>query len=107
MQQGYFGDHSSRKQGSFLFRVVEIRHPIAAEFVYSGWWFRQTIEIAGVRVWSQISWLTIRREAEFRLPESVDPEQRTGRIEIDFGRGLSFRRFRIWIGEELVYDEVV
>lgn len=107
MQKGYFGDHSSRIGGSFLYRAVEIRHPISADFVYSGWWFLQRITIGETRVWSKISWLTINREVEFQLPKSVDPEQRRGKVEIDFGRGLSFRRFRIWIADELVYDEVV
>ena len=87
--------------------MVEIRHPISAEFVYSGWWFRQTIEIDGIRLWSQISWLTIRNQAEFVLPESIDPQQRSGKIEINFSPGLRIRRFRIWIAEELVYDEVM
>ncbi|WP_419581131.1 hypothetical protein [Stieleria magnilauensis] len=86
--------------------MVEIRHPIATEFVYSGWWFRQTIDIAGERVWGQISWLDLKKEAEFRLPESVDPARRPGRMEIDFTRGLRIRRFRIWIADELIYDEV-
>lgn len=107
MRQGYFGDHASTKAGAFLYRVVEIRHPISAEFVYSGWWFHQSISIAGTRVWGQISWLTIQKRAEFTLPPSVDPECRTGRIEIDFSRGLQIRRFRIWIADELIYDEVL
>ena len=106
LEKGYFGDHSRRKDGAFLYRVVEIRHPIATEFVYSGWWFRQTIDIAGERVWGQISWLDLKKEAEFRLPESIDPSRRPGRMEIDFTRGLRIRRFRIWIADELIYDEV-
>ena len=107
LQKGYFGEHSSLIEGAFLYRVVEIRHPIDAEFVYSGWWFLQRIRINGRKVWSKISWLTIKDRVEFQLPESIDPEKRSGRIEIDFGRGLRFRRFRIWIGDQLVYDEVV
>ena len=107
MTTGYFGEHASRKEGTFLYRVVEIRHPVAAEFVYSGWWFRQTIEVAGIRVWGQISWLSIKKEADFTLPEAVDPLRRPGRVEIDFSRGLRIRRFRIWIADELIYDEVI
>ena len=106
MQKGFFGDHSTRKEGTFLFRVVDVRHPIETEFTYSGWWFRQTIDIGGIRVWNEISWLSIKKNAEFQLPESIDPQRRFGRIEIDFSRGLRIRRFRIWIAEELVYDEV-
>ncbi len=29
-----------------------------------------------------------------------------GRIEIEFGRGLMIRRFRLWVANELVYDEI-
>ena len=107
LQKGFFGDHATRKEGTFLYRVIEIRQPLRAELVYSGWWFRQTIDIDGKRVWSRISWLSIYPKAEFELPDSVDPGRRTGRIEIDFSRGLRIRRFRVWIGEQLVYDEVV
>jgi hypothetical protein len=85
---------------------VDLLHPIEVEFVYSGWWFRQVIEIGGTRVWSQISWLSIERHVEFRLPDSIDPDRSPGRIEIDFSRGLRIRRFRIWIADQLVYDEV-
>ncbi|MCC9601389.1 hypothetical protein LOC67_12610 [Stieleria sp. JC731] len=74
---------------------------------YSGWWFRQTIAISGFVVWSKISWLDIDRQVEFQLPAEVDPQRRPGRIEIDFSRGLRIRRFRVWIDEHLVYDEVI
>jgi hypothetical protein len=106
LKRGFYAEHSTRIEAAFLFRVVEIRHPIALELVYSGWWFRQTIDIAGIRVWSQISWLRIQDRAEFRLPQSIDPEGREGRIEIDFSRSLRICRFRIWIADQLVYDEV-
>jgi hypothetical protein len=107
LERGFYSQNATRIESSFLYRVVEIYHPVAVKLVYSGWWFRQTVDVAGIRVWSQISWLTIRDKAEFDLPESVDPEGRGGRIEIDFSRSLRIRRFRIWIAEELVYDEVV
>ncbi len=106
-QTGYFGQHATRREAAFLYRVIEIRHPIEAELVYSGWWFRQTVDLAGLRVWSKISWLSISPKVEFRLPEAVDSAGRSGRIEIDFTRGLRIRRFRVWIDEQLVYDEVV
>lgn len=104
--RGFFGNHANCREQTFLFRVLEITHPINAEFVYSGWWFRQTIHVDGIRVWRQISWLSIKSKAKFDLPSSVDPEQREGRIEIDFSRGLRIRRFRLWIESELIYDEV-
>jgi len=106
-QTGFFGQHATRRDAAFLYRVIEIRHPVEAELVYSGWWFRQTIDIAGERVWSQISWLSIAPKVEFRLPESIAPSGLLGRIEIDFARGLRIRRFRVWIDDQLVYDEVV
>jgi hypothetical protein len=43
---------------------------------------------------------------EFRVPAEVDPNEPDGRIEIEFTRGLMVRRFRLWIGESLVYDEI-
>lgn len=107
LQEGFFGDFATRKEGAFLYRVIEVEHPVKAELVYSGWWFRQTIDVAGIRVWGKISWLSIHPKAEFELPVEVDPERRRGRIEIDFRRGLRIRRFRVWIAEQLVYDEVV
>ena len=73
--------------------------------VYSGWWFRQTLDFDGLRVWSQISWLSIRRDIEFQLPEDIDPLCRRGRIKIDFGRGLRISRYQVWIDDETVYDE--
>ena len=106
LETGVFGDFATRRNASFLYRVVDLQHPIEAEFVYDGWWFRQKIAINGVTVWWKVSWLWIGREAVFQLPQSVDSQERYGRIEIDFGRGLRFRRFRIWIDDELVYDEV-
>ncbi|MEE2937735.1 MAG: hypothetical protein VYA84_17220, partial [Planctomycetota bacterium] len=76
------------------------------QFVYDGWWFRQKVEIDGVLVSRRISWLSIQRKVQFQVPSNVDSNQPTGRIEIDFTRGLMIRRFRLWIGEELVYDEI-
>ena len=104
--QGVFGDSATLRKASFLYRVIELSSPIQATFIYSGWWFRQKITFDGMPVWWQISWLWIRREATFRLPQAVDPAEREGRIEIDFTRGLRIARFRLWIAEELVYDEV-
>jgi hypothetical protein len=106
IERGCYGDAAIKRGGTFLFRVIEVQQPLPFEFVYDGWWFRQKILIDGVRVWSQISWLSIRDRVRFRLPEAVDREQREGHIEINFGRGLRIRRFRLWIAGELIYDEV-
>lgn len=107
IETGVFGDHAKRTRGGFLYRKILVSHPVDAEILYSGWWFRQKIQFNGHVVWWQVSWLWIKKSAVFRLPAEVDPEQRMGRLEIDFGRGLRIRRFRLWIGEELIYDEIV
>ena len=89
-----------------MYRVIEFDAPIACQMVYDGWWFRQKIEINGHVAWVRISWLTIHRKVEFRVPKSVDASEPEGRIEIEFGRGLGIRRFRVWLAGELAYDEI-
>ncbi len=106
LQSGVFSDHARRLDGTFLYRVIQIENPFEAELVYSGWWFRQTIDVQHYRVWKKISWLTILSSVHFFFPKQVDPLERPGHIEIDFGRGLQIKRFRLWIDQELVYDEV-
>lgn len=105
-QRGIFGDHVRRLRSAFLFRVIEFQRPFSGVFVYSGWWFRQKIEINGEVVWFRISWLTIFRRAEFTIPEATLPGQSEGQVEIEFTRALQIRRFRIWVGGEIVYDEI-
>ena len=105
IEGGVFGDKATRTEGGFLYRVIEISQPVEFEFVYSAWWFRQTIDVEGLRVWRQISWLWIKDRAEFLLPAAIDPQQRTVAMKIDFSRGLRIRRFRIWIADHLIYDE--
>ncbi len=104
-ERGVFGDARLIRSG-FLFRVIELRSPVAMRMVYSGWWFRQKIEINGELVWFRISWLTILRRAEFPLPATVDTNQSPAQMEIGFGRGLMIRRFRLWIDGQIVYDEI-
>jgi hypothetical protein len=105
-QRGVFGDHARLRRSAFLFRVIDFERPFAGTLVYSGWWFRQKVEIAGEVVWFRISWLTIERRAEFRIPVGVDPSRPKGRLEIDFTRGLRIRRFRVWIEGQIAYDEI-
>lgn len=105
LETGTFGE-SKRIRSNFLYRVIEVGHPHFLRFIYDGWWFRQKVEIDGILVSRRISWLSIQRKVKFELPPSVDTLGRTGRIEIDFTRGLMIRRFRLWIGDELVYDEI-
>lgn len=150
-----FGDTSERRRSALLYREIEFRSPFAGRFVYSGWWFRQKIEINGETVWFRISWMRIFRHATFtirrdtpssqtdrtlpnegstprgtgiplaelpttnaaQVPTTQSPTDQPpaaarteseipGRVEIDFTRGLRIRRFRLWIADELVYDEI-
>lgn len=89
-----------------MYRVVDIEQPLEFRLVYDGWWFRQKISINGYPAWSQISWLTIRRNVQFTIPSAIDPSEPPARIEINFGTGLMIRRFRIWIGDQIAYDEI-
>ena len=104
-ERGVFGD-SRRLRSGFLYRVIEVDRPLRCRVVYDGWWFRQKIEVDGEITWFQISWLTIRRHIEFKIPAFIDPNRPDARIEIDFGRSLMIRRFRLWIGGEIAYDEI-
>ena len=105
-ERGVFGDHARRVRSGFLYRVIEFDRPYPCQLVYNGRWFLQRITINGSLVWWQISWLTIRPRAEFRVPARIDPATPAGSIEIGFARGLLMRRFRVWIGGQIVYDEV-
>ena len=104
-QRGVFGNARKLRTG-FLFRVIEIDAPIPCRLVYDGWWFRQKIEVNGTIAWFQVSWLTIRRHVKFRIPKQVHPAEPQAAIEIDFGPSLMIRRFRLWVAEHLVYDEI-
>lgn len=106
-QRGVFGDHARRVRGWFLYREIDFEEPFVGRFVYSGWWFRQTIEIDGIPLWRRISWVTIHRQAAFRVPPQLLGSAPEGRMEIDFSRGLLIRRFRIWIDGVVVYDEIL
>ena len=105
-ERGVFGDARLIKKG-FLYRVIEIEKPAVMRFVYNGWWFRQTIKISDYMAWSQISWLTIERNAEFALPQELFAHRLPCKIEIDFAKALLIKRFRIWIDDQLVYDEIL
>ena len=109
---GVYAEHAQLASSAFLYREIEFAIPYPLLLVYSGWWFWQRVTVCDERVWSQISWLNLRREIEFTLPPQSPsipaspsiPVQ--GRIEIDFGRALRIRRFRVWIGGEMLYDEI-
>lgn len=104
-ERGVFGN-ARRVRGGFLYRVIEFETPFACQLVYDGWWFRQKVNLNGRRAWSQISWLNIEREAQFSVPADISAANPNARIEIEFGRTLFIRRFRLWIDEMLIYDEI-
>ncbi len=105
-ERGVFGDARLIKKG-FLYRVIEIEKPTFLRFIYDGWWFRQTVKISDHMAWSQISWLPIERNAEFRIPQEVSTTRLPCKFEIDFAKALLIKRFRIWIDDQLVYDEIL
>tara|TARA_R110002049_G_scaffold2750_2_gene21786 strand:- start:670943 stop:671302 length:360 start_codon:yes stop_codon:yes gene_type:complete len=105
-ERGVFGDHARRIRGGFLYRVIELDRPYRCRLTYNGRWFVQRIKFDSYSAWRQISWLTIRPRAEFRVPAAIDASQPVARIEIGFTRGLMMRRFRVWIDGAIVYDEV-
>lgn len=103
---GVYADHAHLLSSAFLYREIEFELPHPLLLVYSGWWFWQRVTVCDERVWSQISWLNISREVSFTLPPSVSAESGSGRIEIDFARGLRIQRFRVWFNDVIVYDEI-
>jgi len=113
LEKGVFGGHAVLRRRGFLFRVVEFDSPFAATLIYSGWWFRQTVEIDARPCWFEISWLKIRSKLEFQLPSEIpldpawgDSGERSMSVEIEFSRGLLIRRFRIWLAGRILYDEI-
>jgi hypothetical protein len=59
-----------------------------------------------VTAWRRISWRTIFSELEFAMPLQLDADRSPVRVEIGFTRALTIRRFRIWVEDTLVYDEI-
>lgn len=113
LYRGAFAEHAVLLRRSFLYRTIDIHEPFVGQLTYNGWWFRQTVEINGQSQWFRISWLKIHSQLEFTLPEwiEVDPawgdaENRRISVEIGFSRGLTIRRFRIWLAGRILYDEI-
>ena len=114
-ETGIFGG-ARRLNSGFLYRVIDLGTEQRGEqmlLVYTGWWFLQRVYVQGKRRWWAVSWLTIHRNIEFSvarltgttLENQESPDQRV-RIEIDFGRSLVIRRFRIWVDGQIRYDEI-
>jgi len=105
-EKGVFADGAKLWRRTLLFRVIDFKIPFHGRLVYDGWWFWQRVTIDGIRVWSKISWLRIEPKVEFRLPEEFDPQKSVCRIDINFGLGLSIRRFQVTVGGVIAYDEI-
>lgn len=78
---------------------------------YSGWWFVQRVHADRVLVWWAISWLRIRPSIKIQLLPKTLGEPKLGfprdiKLEIDFSKGLKIRRFRVWLDQEIRYDEI-
>lgn len=105
-ERGVFGEGAKLVQRGLLRRVIDFETPFQGRLIYDGKWFRQIVEINGVVVWYRISWLRIHRKLEFQLPSSETGRLSPGRIDIDFGIGLSMRRFQVTIDGIVFYDEI-
>lgn len=113
LHRGAFAEHAALRRRGFLYRIIDIHEPFTGQLTYDGWWFRQTVEINGRSQWFQISWLKIHSHLKFTLPTeiTVDPNwgdagNRLMSVEIGFSRGLTIRRFRIWLAGRILYDEI-
>lgn len=103
--RGSFEDSAKLLRRGFLYRRIEMQTPFPCVVTYNGWNFLQRIFFNDVLVWKRISWVVIHKRAEFVLPAEVDPECRSGLLELAFGPGLRMRRFVLRIGDRVVYDE--
>jgi len=115
LEKGVFSKYATLHRRSFLYREIRFEKPFQGTFVYNGWWFRQVITINRVPCWFRISWLRIHSRFRFELPEKLtaeaDPQSaadssQTIHGEIEFSRTLAIRRFRVWLGERVIYDEI-
>ncbi len=106
-ERGVFADGATRREAGFVYRVIEFTAPFVGELIYDGWWFRQQVSLNGQVLWRRISWVSFYRQIDFHLPPEVDSAERLLRIEIQFGPGLSIRRFQISLAGMIVYDEIV
>lgn len=105
-ERGVFADGATRRQASFVYRVIEFTSPFTGILVYNGWWFQQQVSINGQVLWRRISWVNFYKQIDFQLPCDIDPAERPLRIEIHFGLGLSIRRFQVSVAGVIVYDEI-
>lgn len=116
---GVFGDAVLLKK-AFLYRVIRFgeHSRMTAEnsdsildLTYSGWWFVQRVHVNGLLVWWAISWRSIWPLIEIDLTKRLPELREIGlpkkiKIELDFTTGLRIRRFRVWLDQEIRYDEI-
>ncbi|WP_149752697.1 hypothetical protein [Rubripirellula obstinata] len=86
------------------------------DLTYSGWWFVQRVHVNDLLVWWTISWRSIWPLIEIDLTKKLAQRDETGKrqtglpkeikIELDFTPGLRIRRFRVWLDQEIRYDEI-
>lgn len=105
-ERGVFSDHARLRRSAFLYRDIDFDGPLNARFVYTGWWFRQAVYLNGEAVWFRISWTRIDSSISFLVPPTIRSEGGVGQVEIDFTRGLTIRRFRVFIDGRNLYDEI-
>lgn len=106
LKRDAFIDGGRLLRAGLLHRKIEFERPFQATFNYDGKYFRQRLLINRHLVWFCISWTVIHRRFEFVWPRDVDPQERAGRVEIEFAAGLSIHRFSVFLGDETIYDEV-
>jgi hypothetical protein len=105
-ERGVFADGATRRQAGFVYRVIEFTDPFVGELIYDGWWFRQQVSIDGRTLWRRISWARFYKQIDFHLPPEIDNAERPVRIDIQFGLGLSIRRFQVSVAGMIAYDEI-
>ncbi|KAA1259322.1 hypothetical protein LF1_18520 [Rubripirellula obstinata] len=119
-----FGDAVLLKK-TFLYRVIRFgehrgltpqKPDSSMDLTYSGWWFVQRVHVNDLLVWWTISWRSIWPLIEIDLTKKLAQRDETGKrqtglpkeikIELDFTPGLRIRRFRVWLDQEIRYDEI-
>ncbi len=101
-----YGDYAKRRRGGFLFREIELTGRFDGVLRYTGWWFVQRVFLNDRRLWWKISWLTLQRRVDFRLPDATG-QAVDATLQMDFDARLRFRRFQLIADDVSIYDEIV
>ncbi|MFG0262585.1 MAG: hypothetical protein ACF788_09370 [Novipirellula sp. JB048] len=70
-ERGVFGDHATLITRRFLYRKIRHDRPFPATLVYSGWWFRQKVEINDSVMWWKVSWIHLSSDIAFTVPREI------------------------------------